>query len=147
MTTSHERKSKTVFKIARRFNAHGPLRESSSFFLLATLITLYHSLICAVDIFSTGDILISLFVFFIINVISGGSWSTCMIGSNKSPPQDVAHLQFKSRIAFKLVWSPPQFNTVRHIQSYCIALKNEKCIMEVSRKLPILYKLYIRHLR
>lgn len=34
----------------------------------------------------------------------GGSWSTCMIGSNKEPPQDVAHIQFKSRIAFKLVW-------------------------------------------
>ena len=34
----------------------------------------------------------------------GGSWSTCMMGSNKEPPQDVAHIQFKSRIAFKLVW-------------------------------------------
>mmetsp|Transcript_30199 Transcript_30199/g.61527 ORF Transcript_30199/g.61527 Transcript_30199/m.61527 type:complete len:261 (+) Transcript_30199:242-1024(+) len=36
----------------------------------------------------------------------GGSWSTCMIGSAKAPPQDVAHVQFKSRVAFKLVWSP-----------------------------------------
>mmetsp|Transcript_63552 Transcript_63552/g.143357 ORF Transcript_63552/g.143357 Transcript_63552/m.143357 type:complete len:256 (+) Transcript_63552:105-872(+) len=36
----------------------------------------------------------------------GGSWSTCMIGSANAPPQDVAHLQFKSRVAFKLVWSP-----------------------------------------
>ena len=34
----------------------------------------------------------------------GGSWSTCMIGCNKNPPQDVAHIQFHSRIAFKLVW-------------------------------------------
>lgn len=34
----------------------------------------------------------------------GGSWSTCMIGCNKEPPQDVAHIQFRSRIAFKLVW-------------------------------------------
>lgn len=34
----------------------------------------------------------------------GGSWSTCMIGCNREPPQDVAHIQFKSRIAFKLVW-------------------------------------------
>lgn len=34
----------------------------------------------------------------------GGSWSTCMIGCNKEPPQDVAHVQFRSRIAFKLVW-------------------------------------------
>jgi hypothetical protein len=34
----------------------------------------------------------------------GGSWSTCMMGCNTDPPQDVAHLQFRSRIAFKLVW-------------------------------------------
>ena len=27
----------------------------------------------------------------------------------QDPPQDVAHLQFKSRIAFKLVWCPPNF--------------------------------------
>jgi hypothetical protein len=36
----------------------------------------------------------------------GGSWSTCANGSNKDPPQDVAHVQFRSRIAFKLVWVP-----------------------------------------
>jgi hypothetical protein len=36
----------------------------------------------------------------------GGSWSTCAIGCNKDPPRDVAHLQFRSRIAFKLVWVP-----------------------------------------
>mmetsp|Transcript_7682 Transcript_7682/g.18741 ORF Transcript_7682/g.18741 Transcript_7682/m.18741 type:complete len:233 (+) Transcript_7682:507-1205(+) len=41
----------------------------------------------------------------------GGSWSTCMMGCNKDPPQDVAHIQFKSRIAFKLVWCPPNFST------------------------------------
>lgn len=41
----------------------------------------------------------------------GGSWTTCMIGCNKNPPQDVAHIQFRSRIAFKLVWIPPYFNT------------------------------------
>jgi len=39
----------------------------------------------------------------------GGSWSTCMIGCNLDPPQDVAHVQFRSRIAFKLVWIPPNF--------------------------------------
>lgn len=39
----------------------------------------------------------------------GGSWSTCMIGCQKDPPQDVAHVQFQSRIAFKLVWVPPTF--------------------------------------
>lgn len=41
----------------------------------------------------------------------GGSWSTCLIGSNQVPPHDVAHVQFQSRIAFKLVWNPPDFNT------------------------------------
>ena len=34
----------------------------------------------------------------------GGSWSTCLMGCNASPPADVAHLQFKAHIAFKLVW-------------------------------------------
>eukprot|EP00613_Pedinella_sp_CCMP2098_P005502 CAMPEP_0171601666 /NCGR_PEP_ID=MMETSP0990-20121206/5023_1 /TAXON_ID=483369 /ORGANISM="non described non described, Strain CCMP2098" /LENGTH=219 /DNA_ID=CAMNT_0012163795 /DNA_START=118 /DNA_END=777 /DNA_ORIENTATION=- len=37
----------------------------------------------------------------------GGSWSTCLLGCHHDPPRDVAHLQFKSRIAFKLVWCPP----------------------------------------
>lgn len=39
----------------------------------------------------------------------GGTWSTCQIGANRSPPQDVAHIQFRSRIAFKLVWAPPLY--------------------------------------
>ena len=34
----------------------------------------------------------------------GGSWSTCLMGCASEPPRDVAHLQFKARIAFKLVW-------------------------------------------
>merc|ERR1719231_210665 len=34
-----------------------------------------------------------------------------MMGCNRDPPADVAHLQFKSRIAFKLVWVPPTFDT------------------------------------
>ena len=37
---------------------------------------------------------------------SGGSWSTCAMGCNSNPPRDVAHIQFRSRIAFKLVWVP-----------------------------------------
>jgi len=37
---------------------------------------------------------------------TGGSWSTCANGCNVDPPQDVAHIQFQSRIAFKLVWAP-----------------------------------------
>lgn len=41
----------------------------------------------------------------------GGTWSTCMIGADRIPPHDVAHVQFQSRIAFKLVWSPPKFDT------------------------------------
>eukprot|EP00591_Stephanopyxis_turris_P007736 CAMPEP_0195517720 /NCGR_PEP_ID=MMETSP0794_2-20130614/11471_1 /TAXON_ID=515487 /ORGANISM="Stephanopyxis turris, Strain CCMP 815" /LENGTH=213 /DNA_ID=CAMNT_0040646585 /DNA_START=176 /DNA_END=817 /DNA_ORIENTATION=- len=42
----------------------------------------------------------------------GGSWSTCAMGCNTEPPQDVAHLQFRSRIAFKLVWVPnDEFDT------------------------------------
>ena len=36
----------------------------------------------------------------------GGSWATCMIGCASEPLRDVAHVQFKSRIAFKLVWTP-----------------------------------------
>ena len=39
---------------------------------------------------------------------SGGSWSTCAIGCNVEPPRDVAHIQFRSRIAFKLVWCPTE---------------------------------------
>lgn len=39
----------------------------------------------------------------------GGSWSTCMMGCQSEPPRDVAHIQFRSRIAFKLVWCPPSF--------------------------------------
>ena len=41
----------------------------------------------------------------------GGTWSTCTNGCHLDPPQDVAHVQFRSRIAFKLVWCPPSFNT------------------------------------
>ena len=41
----------------------------------------------------------------------GGSWSTCAMGCNKDPPQDVAHIQFRARIAFKLVWVPEKYDT------------------------------------
>jgi len=40
----------------------------------------------------------------------GGSWSTCTNGAHLTPPSDVAHVQFRSRIAFKLVWVPPSFS-------------------------------------
>jgi len=36
----------------------------------------------------------------------GGSWCTCALGGGLEPPKDVAHLQFKSTIAWKLVWVP-----------------------------------------
>ena len=42
----------------------------------------------------------------------GGSWSTCTNGCHLDPPQDVAHVQFRSRIAFKLVWAPPSCDGV-----------------------------------
>merc|ERR1711906_27954 len=44
----------------------------------------------------------------------GGSWSTCAVGGAATPPQDVAHIQFRARIAFKLVWCPtvePEYDT------------------------------------
>jgi hypothetical protein len=39
----------------------------------------------------------------------GGSWSTCAMGCQSDPPTDVAHVQFRARIAFKLVWVPNGF--------------------------------------
>mmetsp|Transcript_20398 Transcript_20398/g.37120 ORF Transcript_20398/g.37120 Transcript_20398/m.37120 type:complete len:301 (+) Transcript_20398:53-955(+) len=41
----------------------------------------------------------------------GGSWSTCTNGCNMEPPRDVAHVQFRARVAFKLVWCPPDYTT------------------------------------
>eukprot|EP00308_Calcidiscus_leptoporus_P013266 CAMPEP_0119375860 /NCGR_PEP_ID=MMETSP1334-20130426/36965_1 /TAXON_ID=127549 /ORGANISM="Calcidiscus leptoporus, Strain RCC1130" /LENGTH=210 /DNA_ID=CAMNT_0007394265 /DNA_START=57 /DNA_END=689 /DNA_ORIENTATION=+ len=41
----------------------------------------------------------------------GGSWSTCTNGCHLEPPRDVAHIQFRSRIAFKLVWCPDKFES------------------------------------
>mmetsp|Transcript_2363 Transcript_2363/g.8667 ORF Transcript_2363/g.8667 Transcript_2363/m.8667 type:complete len:455 (+) Transcript_2363:489-1853(+) len=41
----------------------------------------------------------------------GGSWCTCTNGAHHEPPRDVAHVQFRSRIAFKLVWCPPAFES------------------------------------
>ena len=34
-----------------------------------------------------------------------------MMGCNSNPPRDVAHVQFRARIAFKLVWCPPDFTS------------------------------------
>ena len=35
----------------------------------------------------------------------------CMMGCHVEPPRDVAHVQFRSRIAFKMVWCPPDFDS------------------------------------
>lgn len=59
----------------------------------------------------------------------GGSWTTCMIGCNSEPPRDVAHLQFHSRIAFKLVW----YVLVIHISFSLIS-----SILQVSSSLSYL---------
>ena len=34
-----------------------------------------------------------------------------MMGCHNNPPTDVAHIQFHSRIAFKLVWCPPNYKS------------------------------------
>ena len=39
----------------------------------------------------------------------GGSWATASNGCHTEPPQDIAHAQLRSRIAWKLVWCPPAF--------------------------------------
>ena len=36
----------------------------------------------------------------------GGTWCTCCQGGAAEPPADVAHVQFRSAIAWKLVWVP-----------------------------------------
>merc|ERR1711879_540738 len=46
----------------------------------------------------------------LIELGPGGSWSTCTNGAHLTPPSDVAHVQFSSRVAFKLVWVPPTFS-------------------------------------
>ena len=132
------RERKCRYLDGAKFDCTRTISWSSSFFLFTTLTFclphshhwLLHSTILfsaeyASSIISTNNFSSpSSLSLPIINSISGGSWSTCMIGSNKSPPQDVAHLQFKSRIAFKLVWSPPQFNTVRYVRSCFIIWQN-----------------------
>lgn len=40
----------------------------------------------------------------------GGTWCTCAQGGANEPPADVAHLQFRSKIAWKLVWVPGAAN-------------------------------------
>ena len=42
---------------------------------------------------------------------AGGSWSTCQLDARRGSIDDVAHGQFRSRIAFKLVWTAPSFTT------------------------------------
>ena len=42
---------------------------------------------------------------------SGGSWSTCQLDARSGSVDDVAHGQFRARIAFKLVWCAPEFRS------------------------------------
>merc|ERR1712032_568790 len=56
----------------------------------------------------------------------GGSWCTCINGCHLDPPQDVAHLQFRSRVAFKLVWCPPLFSTFVLVDDAGTLLANGK---------------------
>ncbi|XP_075255204.1 uncharacterized protein LOC142347924 [Convolutriloba macropyga] len=60
----------------------------------------------------------------------GGSWSTCTNGCNQIPPHDVAHVQFKSRIAFKLVWCPPKFEKF-------VLVDDEGKLLKVGKPLPV----------
>lgn len=39
----------------------------------------------------------------------GGSWATRTNGAHLTPPSDAAHVEFHARVAFKLVWVPPDF--------------------------------------
>ena len=66
------------------------------------LYTLLHSFVCGAG---AGIVAASL-----PELGAGGSWSTCANGCRLSPPQDVAHVQFRSRIAFKLVWVPDDYS-------------------------------------
>lgn len=69
----------------------------------------------------------------------GGSWSTCILGCNKTPPQDVAHLQFKSRIAFKLVWCHPDYKKFVLVDDEG-KLLNQGSILEGDSTVPPLYQ-------
>jgi hypothetical protein len=42
---------------------------------------------------------------------AGGTWSTCQLDARRGSYDDVAHGQFRSRIAFKLVWRAPDFGS------------------------------------
>ena len=57
----------------------------------------------------------------------GGSWSTCTNGCNQEPPRDVAHVQFRSRIAWKLV---------RCIRAHEAREDAQKCVILCSSAHP-----------
>jgi len=66
----------------------------------------------------------------------GGSWSTCLIGAKKDPPRDVAHIQFKSRTAFKLVWVPPNYTRF-------VLVDDEGRLLKVGKPLPDDYRCHV----
>lgn len=65
-----------------------------------------------------------------------------MIGANQSPPQDVAHIQFQSRVAFKLVWCPPTFDSVRLTPTVAHCDIPWSTCYKSQDNLTILYALY-----
>lgn len=62
----------------------------------------------------------------------GGSWSTCTNGCDTDPPRDVAHVQFRARIAFKLVWSP-----VDEFKSFCLVDDDGALLAAGTPKAPL----------
>ena len=42
---------------------------------------------------------------------TGGTWSTCQLDTRRGSTDDVAHGQFQARIAFKLVWCAPNYDS------------------------------------
>ena len=59
-----------------------------------------------------------------------------MMGCHVEPPRDVAHVQFRSRIAFKMVWCPPEFDSFVLVDDFGKRLAYGK----PSGALPALYE-------
>jgi len=71
----------------------------------------------------------------------GGSWSTCSNGCDSDPPNDVAHIQFRSRIAFKLVWVPTStFDSFVLVDDDGTFLAKGKPTSEGPEPIPPLYQ-------
>ena len=69
---------------------------------------------------------------------SGGSWSTCAIGCSQDPPQDVAHIQFRSRIG--------KYVLMNFLLGYCSSRKEVLIRCESFISMKHLTKIPNRHL-